>query len=174
MPTVLRCQGCLIGRIRGQSRCIYCGAAITQGRIPSDREQYDTSEERRRLILSQRTSDIAKARRTYGEIDQEVAAALAAHLEPTAEFEHGQLIQYTGLNPSALLSSLHRLSGRGVVKITGIVYVRSNRTRPKWQYLLPLIDAAAQRDEIAPTTNRITKKSGARTVRQLHPDPVAA
>jgi hypothetical protein len=129
------CQGCLIGRINGHSRCVYCGAAIPQGREPSERERYETSQEAR----DDRELQIAEARRSPEEIDDIVQAALSGHIDPTSEFTHDHLVQYTGLNNCALKFSLQRLQARGVVKHTGEEWIRSNRSRPKWQYLLRVI-----------------------------------
>lgn len=129
------CPGCSSCLDRGKTTCLWCGAKLFQGRIPSERERYETSPEARQARLQA----IEEARRDPDDIDLRVCAAISEHLKPLDEFTHDYLVQFTGLNACAVKHALIRLSKRGLVQITGQVRIRSNRFREKWQVLLPVL-----------------------------------
>lgn len=129
------CPGCSSCLDRGKTTCLWCGAKLIQGRLPSVRERYETSPEARQARLQA----IEDARRDPDDIDRRVCAAISEHLKALDEFTHDYLVQFTGLNACAVKHALIRLSKRGLVQITGQVRIRSNRFREKWQVLLPIL-----------------------------------
>ena len=129
------CPGCSSCLDRGKTTCLWCGAKLLQGRLPSARERYETSPEARQARLQA----IEDARRDPDDIDRRVCAAISEHLKALDEFTHDYLVQFTGLNACAVKHALIRLSKRGLVQITGNVRIRSNRFREKWQVLLPIL-----------------------------------
>ncbi len=133
------CPGCSSCLDRGKTTCLWCGAKLFQGRIPSERERYETSPEARQARLQA----IEEARRDPDDIDLRVCAAISEHLKPLDEFTHDYLVQFTGLNACAVKHALIRLSKRGLVQITGQVRIRSNRFREKWQVLLPVLQVTS-------------------------------
>jgi hypothetical protein len=127
----LSCSGCPSSRASGLMRCLWCGAAIRQGRCASQQEEYETSDSAR----EERIRAIGEARRDPQEIDARVRVALGDVVAVQGEFTHDLLIPHTHLNACALKFSLKRLADSGVVVMCGLARIRSNRTRPIWKLL---------------------------------------
>jgi hypothetical protein len=128
------CAGCLISWQRLRTSCFWCGSALQQGRTPSPAERFETSTEARQARLL----EIEAARRDPLAIDQVVAEAIVARLQPMDEFTHDYLLGFTGLNPCAIKHALLRLAREGKVRASGQAKLRANRFRTVWQAMPPL------------------------------------
>ena len=152
------CLGCAASRDRGRTTCFWCGAALGAGREPSADERFETSPEGRQARIERSMS----ARREPEEIDACVLEAIRRRLREDAEFTHDQLVDDTGLNPCAIKYALERLAGRGVVRPTGRIQVRSQRFRTIWRVCPERPSAPVDSSNAAPAGSNAFAGSGRR------------
>lgn len=144
------CRHCAVSQKMGRSVCLFCGAAMRIGRLPTPEEISRTNP----IDLAARSEQARLHKRTPQQLDAQVLDQLKKHYQPLQEFTNDQFAEKSGLTACALKHSLDRLKTKGVVAAVGTVRIKWNRHRTIWQYLLQPEHVAARSSSASAKSNR--------------------